>query len=96
LLVVRGPLLVCQGCVNVAEGEPAGALVDFGGGLGAAVTGHAVLAVGVDSGLAERACALGDGAAGVDEPVGGGALVSCPGVPSAAARSASRARTVIC
>jgi len=56
-----------------------GALIDLGGGLGATVTHHAVLGVGVDSRLAERARALVDGAGGVDEPVGGGALVSCPG-----------------
>jgi len=56
-----------------------GGLIDLGGGLGATVTHHAVLGVGVDSRLAERARALVDGAGGVDEPVGGGALVSCPG-----------------
>jgi len=79
LLLASGLLFVWQWRVDMVQGEPGGPLIDLGGGLGVAVTDHAVLAVGVGGRLAERARALVDGAAGVDEPVGGGALVSCPG-----------------
>src|SRR6476660_4397362 len=64
---------------DMAQGQPVGTFVDLGCGLRAAVTHHAVLAVGIHGGLAERTHALMDSAASVDEPVGGGALASRPG-----------------
>ena len=65
--------------MDLVEGDVKGAFVDFGAGVGAAVADYAFFVVRVDGGFAERAGALVDCAACVDDLVGFGEFGSACG-----------------